>query len=223
MGIDFYYMPISAGCRAIQVVAKEVGVELNLRPTNLMKGEQLVPEFIAINPQHTIPTIHDTDSGYALWETRAILAYLVNKYAPGSDLYPTDAEARGTVDQRLHFDLGSLYPAMGKILRPMLFGGEQVEEDIKALNDKLAFLELFLDGHTYVAGDSLTIADIVLQATVGQLKAINFDVSAYPNIVAWVEKVDTDVPLAKQLLDEAIAMVPAMIEAKKAAEAAAQA
>lgn len=49
MVLDFYYVPGSAPCRAVQMTAKAVGVELNLKLTNLMAGEHLKPEFVAVS------------------------------------------------------------------------------------------------------------------------------------------------------------------------------
>lgn len=63
---DFYWMPLSAPCRAGLLTAKAVGVELNLKEINLMAGEQMKPEFVAINPQHCVPTLVDDD--FVLWE-----------------------------------------------------------------------------------------------------------------------------------------------------------
>ena len=52
MPIDLYYTLGSAPCRSVMMTAKMVGVELNLKEVNLMAGEQMKPEFLAINPQH---------------------------------------------------------------------------------------------------------------------------------------------------------------------------
>lgn len=77
MPIDLYYISLSPPCRAVLLTAKMVSVELNLKTVNLMTGEQMKPEFVKLNPQHTVPTIDD--SGFILTESRAICGYLVNK------------------------------------------------------------------------------------------------------------------------------------------------
>lgn len=46
---------------------------------------------------------------YSLCYSRAILGYLVDKYAKDDSLYPKDALKRAVVNQRLHFDLGTLW------------------------------------------------------------------------------------------------------------------
>lgn len=72
------------------------------------------PEFLKLNPRHTIPTI--VDHGFALFESRAILAYLVNKYAPGSSFYPSEPEARAKVDKVLFFDAAGFFPSLKTVL-----------------------------------------------------------------------------------------------------------
>jgi hypothetical protein len=49
MTIDLYYVPGSAPCRSVLLAAKAIGVDLNLKLTNLMAGEHLKPEFLKVN------------------------------------------------------------------------------------------------------------------------------------------------------------------------------
>lgn len=66
MSCDFYYLLLSPFCRSAMLTAKAVGVKLNLKEVDLFKGEHLKPEFVALNPQHIVPTLVDDD--FVLWE-----------------------------------------------------------------------------------------------------------------------------------------------------------
>ncbi|CAG0905461.1 unnamed protein product [Darwinula stevensoni] len=109
MPIDLYYVLPSPPCRSVMLLAKDLGVELNLKPTSPMSGATRTPEFLKMNPQHTIPTMND--GGFCLWESRAILRYLNKKYSKTDKLYPKDAKGSGLVDQRLDFDISTFSPA----------------------------------------------------------------------------------------------------------------
>lgn len=61
-----YFLPASPPCRAVMLLAKMIGVDLEYKTLNVMEGEQLRPEFVELNPQHTIPTLDD--HGLVLWE-----------------------------------------------------------------------------------------------------------------------------------------------------------
>ncbi|KAK4881892.1 hypothetical protein RN001_005211 [Aquatica leii] len=193
MLMDFYYLPGSAPCRAVLLAAKAVGVELNLKVLDLMKGEHLTPEFLKINPQHTIPTL--VDNGFALWESRAIMTYLVSKYGKNDSLYPKDPQTRAVIDQRLYFDLGTLYGRLSDYYYPVLFGGASYDpEKLTKLEDAVKFLDTFLEGHDFAVGNSLTVADLSLVATVSTLDVMDFDLTPYSNVLRWFEKVKATAP-----------------------------
>jgi hypothetical protein len=46
--MDLYYVPGSAPCRGVLLAGKAVGVDFNLKLTNLMAGEHLKPEYIKV-------------------------------------------------------------------------------------------------------------------------------------------------------------------------------
>lgn len=48
MPLDLYYVGGSAPCRSVLLAAKAVGVDLNLKVVDLMKGEQMTPEFLKV-------------------------------------------------------------------------------------------------------------------------------------------------------------------------------
>src|SRR6266487_4464883 len=110
MPIDLYYMPASPPCRTVLMVAKHLNIPLNLKLINIRGGDLQKPEFLKLNPQQCAPTIVDGD--FSLWESRAIITYLANKYAPGNSIYPSDPKKRATIDRLLYFDLGTFYKAI---------------------------------------------------------------------------------------------------------------
>ena len=197
MPIDLYYMEASAPCRSVMMTAKMVGVELNLKKTDLMAGDNMKPEYIKMNPQHNIPTIDD--DGFYLNESRAICAYLVNQYGKDDTLYPKDPKVRALVDQRLYFDMGVLYQRFGlvyvsfliliivfclndfsnvwilQLQYPVMFkGATKIDESAMTdLNGALDFLETFLTQNKYAACDHLTIADISLVASASTIAVRN--------------------------------------------------
>jgi glutathione S-transferase len=191
--MDLYYKPGSAPCRAVQMAGKALGVEFNLKYTDLMKGEHLKPEYVKINPQHTIPTL--VDNGFALWESRAILVYLAEKYGKNDALYPKCPKKRAVINQRLYFDMGTLYQRFADYYYPQIFAKAPANPDnFKKMEDAVGFLEMFLEGQAYAANDCLSIADISLVATVSSYDTAGFDLSKYPNVTKWYNKCKTTIP-----------------------------
>jgi len=48
MTIDLYYVPASSPCRSVLLAARAIGVDLNLKLTNLMEGAHMTPEFLKV-------------------------------------------------------------------------------------------------------------------------------------------------------------------------------
>lgn len=146
-----------------------------------------------MNPQHSVPTIDD--NGFYLWESRAINGYLVDKYAKNDSLYPKDPKKRAVVDQRLYFDMGTLAQRYGEWFYPQVMAKQPADpEKRKKMNEALEYLNTFLEGHTYAAGDSLTIADITLVTTISNYEAVGIDFSQYSNIPKWYAKCKETIP-----------------------------
>ncbi|XP_053683000.1 glutathione S-transferase 1 isoform X1 [Sabethes cyaneus] len=191
--MDFYYLPGSAPCRAVQMAAAAVGVELNLKLTDLMAGEHLKPSFLKINPQHCIPTI--VDNGFPLWESRAIMGYLVEKYGKDDSLYPKDPQKRALINQRLYFDQGTLYQRFADYVYPQVFAKKPADQEKeKKMLDGLEFLDKFLEKSKYVAGDSLTIADLSILATISTYEVAKVDLSKYASVASWYERLRKEAP-----------------------------
>ncbi|KAF9409094.1 hypothetical protein HW555_011441 [Spodoptera exigua] len=195
MALALYYTAGSAPCRLVLLVAAALNIQLDLNPVNLRAGEQFKPDFLKLNPQHTVPTLVDGD--FSLWESRAISRYLVSKYGDkNNSLYPSDPQTRAVVDQRLDFDLGTLYPRFGQYFYPQIFAGAKADDALlKKLEEALVFLNTFLEGNKYAVGDKLTLADLSLVATVSTIDATGIvSLEKYPNVQKWFELVKSTAP-----------------------------
>uniref|UniRef100_A0A0K8S887 Glutathione S-transferase 1 n=1 Tax=Lygus hesperus TaxID=30085 RepID=A0A0K8S887_LYGHE len=190
---DFYYFPPSPPCRLVMMAAAALKVDMNMKMIDLMKGEQLTPDFLKINPQHTIPVL--THDGLTISESRAIAAYLANSRPSGEKIYPKDPKKRAMVDQMLYFDMGKLYQRFFDLYPPMMFmGASWDKEKAEKLDEAVKMLEEYLTRNKWAAGNQMTLADISLLASVSTLEAVNYDFSKYPKIMAWSENSKKMIP-----------------------------
>lgn len=204
--IDFYYMPGSPPCRAVEMVANMVGVKLNKHHINLFKGEHLKEDFVKLNPLHKVPFIVDGD--FKMSESRAIMTYLVNKYKPDDEfLYPKDPTERARVDELLHYDIGTLYPASSNLYRPVLLGQtkEFDPELVKAFKLTVQYLDERLasnGGKKFMLGDNLTVADINLSASLSMPICFGIDLSEFKNLTNYLERMKVAIPKYNEINDE---------------------
>jgi len=191
MPVEIYGILLSAPVRAVTMTAEQLGCDYELKSINPMKGETSGEDYLKINPQHTIPALKDGD--FCLNESRAIMMYLANAYDKENKLYPVDPKVRARVDQRLFFDMGTLYKALGDLMFPRLFGRPLEDEETKEKKFKevMGWANDFVKPTGWVAGnDCLTLADIAFAATYGTAKATEkFDLEPYTELNAWYEKV----------------------------------
>ncbi|XP_013777661.2 glutathione S-transferase 1-like [Limulus polyphemus] len=214
MTVDLYHMAASGPCRAVRMVAELISVNLNLKDVDILAGEQNKPEFLKMNPQHCVPTIDD--DGFYLWESRAIMQYLINKYAPDSSLYPKDPRQRAMVDMMLYFDMGTLYKTQGELFYPQAFKGEAPDPE-KESNYKtaLGYLETYLTKTSYVAGDKLTLADISVVASLSMMEVLDYDFQSFPKLYSWMAKMKKEIPNYKTMNDEPLEKFKAWVKSNK--------
>src|SRR5262249_6636681 len=132
-----------------------------------------------------------------LGESCAIMAYLCNKNDLSS-FYPTDPGERAMVDNAMFYLIGTFYPLLTRATYPALgfpqypgevatAAGADDEMKAKAQQDAEAalaqpldvFRAFFLDGKAFIGGDSPSIADIRLAATLEFLRAIDYDLPSW--------------------------------------------
>ena len=163
-------------------------------------GKKDEPDFMQKDPALLTPMLEEPGLPRgSLWESCAIMQYLCNKHGL-SQFYPEDPSERAMVDSAMFYLIGTLYPLVARATYPTLgfpqYAGEvatsDADDDMKAKAQKDAeaaiaeplevYREFFLDGGQFIGGDSPSIADIRLAATLEFLRAIDYD---FP---AWAEE-----------------------------------
>lgn len=144
-----------------------------------------------MNPQHCVPTLDD--NGLVLWEGPAIITYLATKYATKDvELVPSDVYLRAKLDQRLHFNNGTLLGRYLQLIVPIFSGTvwELNADQVISIRESLDFLEAFLQEDDYLVGNKLTVADFSNVTTaVTILNIIEIDESKYPKMLAWIDRI----------------------------------
>jgi len=183
-----YYTPLSQPCRSVLLTAATIGVDLELKQINLQANEHLTPEFLKLNPSHTIPTLDD--NGVIITDSHAICTYLCDKYGQNDSLYPKDLAKRAVVDSRLHFDTGVLFARNRFLYEPVLYYNKPIDQErVEYLKKAWPLLEGFLTSNDYLCGNELTVADLCAIATVSSVYEIApIHADEYPRLAAWVAR-----------------------------------
>ncbi|XP_016984862.1 glutathione S-transferase 1-1 [Drosophila rhopaloa] len=167
-----------------------LGIDFEYKIVNLLAKEHLKPEFLKINPLHTVPALDD--NGFYLSDSHAINSYLVSKYGKNDSLYPKELKKRAIVDQRLHYDSSVITSTGTAITGQVLWQNNSAipQAKIDALEGVYKSLDLFLESGDYLAGDSLTIADFhVTAALTGLVTFLAVDATKYPRLAAWIKRI----------------------------------
>jgi glutathione S-transferase len=91
--------------------------------------------------------------------------------------------------------MGTLYQRFADYYYPQIFAKQPADaEKFKKMEEAMEFLNTFLAGQTYAAGDNLTVADLCLVATVSSYDVAGFDLSKYENVKKWYAKCKETAP-----------------------------
>ena len=190
-----YQHPMSANARAATMAALHLKAPVELVFVDLQKGEQHLPEFLNMNPNHRVPVLEDGD--FYLWESRAIMQYLAEK-TPGQSLYPTDPKGRADVNRWLFWSGQHFAPAIGiffweNMVKGMIGRGApdpvELQRGDRLFNEFAAVLDNHLTDRKWVSGNDLTLADLSLAAAYACAAPGKAPVAWYANIQKWFMRI----------------------------------
>ena len=179
--------------KKVSIMLEEIGMGYEVHPINIGQGDQMKPEYLAINPNNKIPAIIDTDGPggkpFKLFESGAILLYLAEK---SGKLWPDDLSQRYTVIQWLMFQMGGIGPMFGqanyfyRLEEKVPYAIERFYKEAVRLYN---VLDKQLGESEYLAGGVYSIADIATYPWVWRHDGHNVKLEEFSNVKRWYDKI----------------------------------
>lgn len=154
-------------------------------------GKNDQPAYLALNPNGRVPTI--LDDGFVLWESNAIVRYLSAKHGVGT-LWPVELRPRADADRWMDWQQTTLATDMRTLARTFLRTTDdntpaaQLETAKRNMRKAWTLLDAHLAKQPYVAGRSITMADIVLGNAVHRWHQLPFERPVLPHVKAWYDR-----------------------------------
>ncbi|MET0330750.1 MAG: glutathione S-transferase family protein [Dyella sp.] len=187
-----YGMRRSGNCYKLQLLLDQLGQPYRWIEIDTRRGETRTAEYLARNPNGKVPLLERPDGSY-LAESNAILYYL----AEGTRFWPADAWLRAQTLQWLFFEQYSHEPyiAVARNVQQRPDHPRRGElADLQAAGYKaLSVMEQRLAEHEWLVGLRYGIADIALYAYTHCAADGGFELSTYPALVDWLQRVRAQV------------------------------
>jgi len=185
-----YNSRISGNCYKVRLLLAQLGIPYEMRDVDVVDRTDPRDFLDGLNPVRRAPTLV-LDDGRPLAESNAILWY----FGEGTRFVPEDRYDRAKALQWMFFEQYEHEPAIAVARFLKTYSGKpewweaQREQLTKRGYKALDALEQGLQGRDWLAGDSMTIADIALYAYTHAADEGGFSLDEYPAIRAWLDRV----------------------------------
>ncbi len=184
--MKLFYMP-GACSLAPHIALREAGLPFDLVQIDRSKKTSSGDDFWAINPKGAVPTMK-LDDGEVLTEAAVIQQYIADK-APAKKLAPAaGTPERYRLQEWLNYIASDIHKGIGQLFNPAMPDDykETVKKGLAAR--QFPYLDKVLAGREYLM-DGFTIADGYLFTVLNWTNFQQIDLSAFPNIVAYMKRV----------------------------------
>jgi glutathione S-transferase len=184
-----YDSRVSGNCYKVRLLFAHLGLSYERREVDVVDRSGRLELLGNLNPGLRVPTLV-LDDGRSLGESNAILWF----FADGTRYLHEERFERAQVLQWLFFEQYSHEPHIAVLRFWAKYAAAepdaaQVEEKLKGGYAALDAMERHLSTHEFLVGERYTIADIALYAYTHVAGEGRFDLSGYPHIHAWLERV----------------------------------
>ncbi|WP_171207977.1 MULTISPECIES: glutathione S-transferase family protein [unclassified Ruegeria] len=188
--MKLYGHPLSGNTHRAKALIELLGVDYEFELVDLKTGAHKAPEFLALNPLGQVPVL--TEGELVLRDSTAIMTYIGEKYDTEGRWFPKDPTKRAQVQEWLSVAVNEVQNGPFMVRAIKLFG-VPADADTAAARTTALYSTLFephLTGRDWLVGDTPTAADLACYAYVARVTEGGFDLSAYPAINAWIQRVE---------------------------------
>ncbi len=184
------YLP-SGNSYKVRLLISYLGLNYEHVDINIIKGESQTDGFKSVNPAGQIPLLELSD-GRRIAESNAIMYFL----AEGTPYWPKNAFDQAKCLQWMFFEQYKHEPSIAVARYIHHYAMEQRKSELPALTKRgylaLDIMEAHLADNLWFvvndSGDGRTIADVALYAYTHVAGEGGFDLTQYPNIMAWLDR-----------------------------------
>jgi glutathione S-transferase len=161
------------------------------------------PDYLAHNPNALVPLLEDGD--FRLWESNVIVRYLCARHSEGR-LYPRELRARFDAERWMDWQQTTLNPAgrdaFVQLIRTPADRRSQaaIDASVAATEPLLALLDAQLARQPFLAGDTMTMADLPIACELHRWWGLPLEFPAHPALRRWYQGM-LALPAARGALD----------------------
>ena len=191
MIILYTMLSASPNIRKITMMLNEAGLPYIVHKFEKQADGKLPDDFLAINPNGTVPAILDNENGAILFESCAILYYLAEK---SGKLLPAELTARAEVMKWLMFEAANVGAAMGELYYYLLQATDELADvHLQRYKDKItkfcSIMDRQFENVEYLGGE-YSIADIALYPWYDVLEDMaDVTLKDYPHLKKWANTI----------------------------------
>ena len=188
--MKLYWHSMSGHAHRAQLFLSLIGAKFDLIEVDLAKGAHKAPDFLKLNSFGQVPVLDD--DGLIVNDSNAILIYLAKKFGK-TEWLPEDAKGAADVQRWLSVAAGQIAfgPAAARLVT-VFKAPFNADEVIRRAHAILALIEAELGGKDWIAGGAHpTIADVALYSYIARAPEGNVDLSQYPAMLGWLNRVET--------------------------------
>ncbi|MCR8935385.1 MULTISPECIES: glutathione S-transferase family protein [unclassified Pseudomonas] len=182
----------SSNVRKALWAAEELGLAYEAIDAGGAFGVVDTPEYRAMNPNGRVPVIED--EGLVLWESNAIVRYLLARHASDSAWYPADPRTRATADKWMDWTSSSFAGPFRTVFWGVLRTPAEKQDwtainaAIKECDELLNMADHALISQPYLSGNEIGMGDIPLGSFIYAWFEMPIERAPQPHLQAWYER-----------------------------------